>query len=125
MPHVTLSLAPPAANLGDFETLVRYAITDGRGHSCFSRSFLVTTPERAIASGPRRNWSGRTTGLGVATGGSRDKGLAGLTLAMQPGRPLSGRVEFRTDSGPAAQPSQRQVLTLQPRALCFWRSCRP
>jgi hypothetical protein len=124
MPHVTVSLAPPAVNLGDFETPgVATAITDGQGQFLFLSVIpgdytlsgnIASEANAATGQAARRLWALQPVVVG-------DKGLAGLTLAMQPGTSLSGRVEFRTDSGPAAQPSQRQVLTLQPVGAVFWR----
>ena len=55
----------------------------------------------------RTLWASQSLNVG-------DTGIAGLTLTMQPGVRMSGRVEFRSASGVTNQPSQRQVITLQP-----------
>ena len=51
-----------------------------------------------------------------------DTAITGLAIAMQPGVPMSGSVEFRSASGVTNKPSQRQVISLRPIRAESWRT---
>jgi hypothetical protein len=73
------------------------------------RDFNETT------GGGRILWASQSVEVG-------DTGIAGLTIAMQPGVPLSGSVEFRSASGVTNKPSQRQVIYLRPIRAENWQT---
>jgi hypothetical protein len=116
MKHMTLHLVPPGTDLDDFERAgVATAITDGRG----AFTFLAITPGEYTLSSSLVRLTNELTGEGRVLWASQslnvsDTGIARLTLTMQPGVQTSGRVEFRSASGVANLPSQRQVLVLFP-----------
>ena len=124
MAHAMLTLAPPGTDRGDFETSgIASAVTDNRGVFAFlgiapgdytlSSSLAMLTNE--VTGEGKPLWASQSLNVG-------DTGVAGLTLTMQPGVRTSGRMEFKSASGTASKPAQRQVLTLQPVRAQFWRT---
>jgi len=124
MAHVMLTLAPPGTDRGDFETPgIASAVTDSRG----AFAFLGIAPGDYTLSSSLALLANEVTGEGKPLWASQaltvgDTGVAGLTMTMQPGVRTSGRMEFRSASGAASRPTQRQVLTLQPVRAQFWRT---
>lgn len=116
MKHIMLSLVPPGTDLNEFEPGgVATAITDDGG----AFAFLAITPGEYTLSSSLARLTNELKGEGWVLWASQsldvgDTGIAGLTLTMQPGVPMSGRVEFRSASGVSSQPSQRQVIFLFP-----------
>ncbi len=116
MKHMMLSLVPPGTDLNEFEPGgVATAITDNEGVF----AFLAITPGEYTLSSSLARLTNELKGEGQVLWASQslnvgDTGIAGLTLTMQPGVRASGRVEFRTASGIANQPPQRQVIVVFP-----------
>ena len=123
MAHAMLTLAPPGTDRGDFEmTGMASAVTDSRG----AFAFLAVAPgEYALSA--LALLGNEMTGEGKPVWASQslnvgDTGVTGLTITMQPGVRASGRMEFKSTSGTASQPTQRQVFSLQPVRAQFWRT---
>jgi hypothetical protein len=127
MAHVRLSLAPPGVDVHELfdPDGIATAITDSRG----AFALLAITPGEYVLSSSLAMVVDETRGEGWTLWASQslsveDTGLTGLTMTMQPGVPVSGRVEFRGSTGAAGAPSQRQVLSLQPLRALSWRTVR-
>lgn len=123
MPHVALSLAPPAADLNAFDPPgVATAVTDARG----AFVFLGITPDDYILRSTILLDVNESTGEGRPLWASQplsvgDTGVSDLTIVMQPGVRTSGRVEFK-DASAADRPAGRLVLNLQPIRASLWRT---
>jgi protocatechuate 3,4-dioxygenase beta subunit len=121
--HLAITLSPPEANLNSLEPQgAATAVTDARGVF----TFLGLTPgdyrlNARYGAGNEMTGEGRVLwAQDTVTIGDDD--VRDLNVTMQPGVPVSGRVEFRTASGVAAKPAQRQVITLQPVRANAWRT---
>jgi hypothetical protein len=125
MPHVTLSLAPPAADLNAFDPPgVATAITDARGTFVFLgitpgdyilRSTTLLDMNEATGEG-RPLWASQPLSVG-------DAGVPDLAVVMQPGVRMSGRIEFK-DASAADRSAERLFLSLQPIRASVWRTVR-
>jgi protocatechuate 3,4-dioxygenase beta subunit len=124
MAHVVLTLATHGTDLYDLDPPgVATAITDARGVF----RFLAVVPGDYTLSSALPMLTSEATGEGrplwvtqpLSVG---DTGVAGLTLAMQPGVRMSGHVEFKSAAGLVNRPSQRHVLNLQPLNALTWRT---
>jgi protocatechuate 3,4-dioxygenase beta subunit len=124
MKHMAIRLGAPGADFDDFEMSgVATAITDGRG----AFAFLAMPPGEYLLTGSVWLDFNETTGAGRILWASQslgvgDKDIAGLTVTLQPGVPVSGSVVFRGPAGITDKPPQRQVVTLQPVGAQFWRT---
>ncbi|MCC7044566.1 MAG: carboxypeptidase regulatory-like domain-containing protein [Acidobacteria bacterium] len=125
MPHVTLSLAPPTADLNAFDPPgVATAVTDARG----AFVFLGITPDDYILRSTILLDVNESTGEGRPLWASQplsvgDTGVSDLAIVMQPGVRTSGRIEFKDASGPD-RPDDRLFLSLQPVRASVWRTVR-
>jgi hypothetical protein len=125
MPHAALNLVPPGASMNEFEPAVGTAITDGRG----AFAFLAITPGEYTLRSSVLLDANDTTGEGRPLWTSQslnvgEDGVAGLDVMLQPGVPMSGRVDFRGLTDAADRPPERQVIGLQPVGAQLWRTLR-
>jgi protocatechuate 3,4-dioxygenase beta subunit len=126
MTHVMLSLTPPGADLHDFEPGgVATAITDGGG----AFAFLGVAPGDYVLSSSLAIVDNETAGEGRPFWATQplsvgDADVAGLSLTMQPGVPISGRVEFEGVTDVTNGPLPRQFVSLQPIGAQTWRTIR-
>jgi protocatechuate 3,4-dioxygenase beta subunit len=124
LPHVAVRLAGPGTDLNDLDPPgVATAVTDARG----AFMFLAVVPgDYTLSAAQQITTNGATTTsrpLFVSHPISvSDAGVAGLTLAMQPGLRMSGRVDFRGTSGATIRPTSRQAVALQPLDAQVWRT---
>jgi hypothetical protein len=126
MAHLALSLLPAGGSIDDFaRTGSATAITNAAGEF----SFLALLPGEYTLSSTLALIINESMGEGQSLWASQalsvgEKGIANLTITMQPGLPMSGRVEFRSTSGTTNRPSARQFLSLQPIGAAMWRTAR-
>ena len=122
--HVALNLAPHDTDLNGFEPPgVSSAVTDERGQFMFlgvapgeyTLSALFAFDTDLIAGTGRPFWASRQ----VTVAGTDVKGV---TVTMQPGVKISGRVEFYGPTGQVTRPTVRQVITLQPLRAESWNT---
>jgi hypothetical protein len=124
MKHMLLSLVPPGTDLDDFDPAgVATAISDNGG----AFTFLAITPGEYTLSSSLARLTNELKSEGQVLWASQllnvgDTGIAGMTMTMQPGVRMSGRVEFRSASGIVNQPSQRQVIFMGPIRAEFSRT---
>ena len=121
MKHLVVRLAPPGANLNDFDPPgISIAVTDAQG----AFTILGVTPGAytlsAVFAAPADQtgavhpfWAARQLTVG-------DADVAGLAIPLQPGVKVGGRVDFRSAS--ASRPTQRMQVTLSGTRAMFWRS---
>ena len=120
--HHVVRLTPPGVNLNAFDPPgVATAVTDARGAF---RIFAVTPGEYVLSSALVRMAS-ETTGEGRSLSAKQqiavgDSDITGLTLLLQPGVKMSGRVEFTNLSG--NRPTGRHLVTPQPIRADTWRT---
>ena len=124
MGHVVTTLAPPDADLNDLDPAgVATAMTDARG----AFVFLGIVPGDYRLSAALLRVTNEATGEGRPIWASQpvnvsETGVAGLSLAMQPGVRMNGRIDFKGSSTVTSRPSQRQVISLQPLSAVTWRT---
>lgn len=120
--HYVVRLSPPGINLNAFDPSgVATAVTDARG----AFSMFAVTPGEYVLSSALVRLNSETRGEGVSLSAKQqiavgDSDVTGLTLQLQPGVKMSGRVEFTNVSG--NRPTVRQVVTPQPIRADTWRT---
>lgn len=125
MPHVTLSLASPTTDFRAFDPPgVATAVSDAHGAFAFLgvtpddyilRSTILLDVNEATGEG-RPLWASQPLSIG-------DDGVSDLTVVMQPGVRVSGRVEFK-DAVAATASTERLFFSLQPIRAGVWRTVR-
>lgn len=124
MAHMLLTLEPPGTPTGNIDGVgLAGAVTDSRG----AFSFLGVTPGEYRLSSQLAVIANEQAGQGRTMWASQplavgDIDVAGLTLTMQPGIPISGRQEFRRGPAVVSPPTERRVVSLRPIQAGFWRT---
>ncbi len=120
MKHMAVRLTPPGIDVNDFDPSgIATAITDAQG----MLTILAVAPGEYTLIAAWMQYDESTSAGRILSAAQPvvvgDSDLTGLTLTLQPGVSVSGRVEFK---GAAGRPTQRLSVNLQPIRATSWRT---